>query len=154
MNVWEKAQSVQLQVSDEIEPGFNIGFDKRISAETVMEMHSFVSWVESRYLVPISLWVDFEYKHYLISREGKRVGYQFYWTDFIDYPVFDDPDNIPAIRLPVRAEKSTLEEILTSFIEAISDYFAWICNEIHEGYMANESDVEDILQEYLSSRSM
>lgn len=154
MNVWEKAQSVQLQVSDEIEPGFNIGFDKRISAETVMELRSFVSWVESRYLVPISLWVDFEYKHYLISREGKRVGYQFYWTDFIDYPVFDDPDNIPVIRLPVRTEKSTLEEILTSFIEAISDYYAWICNEICEGYTANESDVEDILQAYLSSRSM
>ena len=154
MNVWEKAQSVQLQVSDEIEPGFNIGFDKRISAETVMEMRSFVSWVESRYLVPISLWVDFEYKHYLISREGKRVGYQFYWTDFTDYPVFDDPDNIPVIRLPVRTEKSTLEEILTSFIEAISDYYAWICNEICKGYTANESDVEDILQAYLSSRSM
>ncbi|MBR3293753.1 MAG: hypothetical protein IKI69_04955 [Oscillospiraceae bacterium] len=153
MNVWEKAQSVQLQISDEIESGFNIGFDKKIPPETVKEMRSFVSWVESRYSVPISLWVDFEFKQYLISREGKRVGYQFYWTDFTDYPVFNDPNSIPVIRLPVRTENTTLEEVLTSFIEAISDYYAWLCNEIHEGYAPNESDVEEILEDYLSSRS-
>ena len=152
MNVWEKAQSVQLQVSEEIEPGFNIAFDRKIPPETENEMRSFVSWVESKYHVPITLWVDFEYKHYLVSREGSRAGYLFYWTDFSDYPVFDDPDAIPEIRLPVRTEKSTMEEILTSFIEAISDYYAWICNEVHEGYTSNENDVEEILHEYLSSR--
>ena len=152
MNVWKQAQSIQLQVSDKIEPGFNIGFDKRIPPEIENEMRSFVNWVESKYRVPITLWVDFEYKHYLVSREGNRVGYLFYWADFADYPVFNDPDNIPEIRLPVRTEKSTMEEILTSFIEAISDYYAWICNELHEGYKANKSEVEEILQEYLSSR--
>ena len=152
MNIWDKAQSVQLRVSETIEPGFDIGFDPKIPLETQREMRSFVQWVEDKYNLPITLWVDFEYRHYLISREGKRVGYLFYWADFSDYPVFNNPEDIPVIRLPVRTEHSTIEEILSSFIEAISDYFMWICNGMHEGYNADENDVEEILQAYLCSR--
>lgn len=152
MNIWEKAQSIQLQVSETVEPGFNIGFDKRIAPEIEKEMRSFVSWVESRYNIPITIWVDFEYKHYLVSSTGKRVGYLFYWADFSDYPVFNNPDDIPVIRLPVRTEHSSIEEILTSFIEAVSLYYAWICNELREGYSADENDVEEILHEYLRFR--
>ena len=73
----------------------------------------------------------------------------FYWSDFDTYPIFENIDNIPEIRLPVRTEKSTMEEILTSLIEAITCYFAWICNEISESYIPNEEEVEEILQEYL-----
>ena len=61
-------------------------------------------------------------------------------------------DDIPLIRLPVRTEHSTIEEILSSFIEAITDYYAWLCNEMYEGYTPNEDDVEEILQAYLCSR--
>jgi hypothetical protein len=152
MNLWDKAQAVQIQTSENIQPGFNIGFDKKIPTETREELCRLIQWVENSYRIPITLWVDFEYKHYLVSREGKRVGYLFYWTDFSDYPVFNDPDGIPKIRLPVRTEHSTIEEILCSFIEAISDYFAWICNELHEGSVPCESDHEEVLQRYLNSR--
>ena len=148
-SVWLKAQTVKLQVCENILPEFDIGFDKRISKDVEKELRSFVKWVENNYRIPITLWVDFEYNHYLISREGKRVGYLFYWADFSSYPVFDNKENIPQIRLPVRTEHSTIEEILTSFIEAITDYYAWICNEIDEDYMINENEVEEILQEYL-----
>ena len=79
--------------------------------------------VESNYRIPVTLWVDFEYNHYLISRSGKRVGYLFYWADFSTYPMFDNAEDIPQIRLPVRTEHSTIEEILASFIEAITDYY-------------------------------
>jgi len=77
----------------------------------------------------------------------------FYWTDFSSYPVFDNIDDIPQIRLPIRTEHSTTEEILRSFVEAITAYFAWICNEIHEEYEPNENDTEEILQEYLRIRA-
>ena len=151
MNIWDKAQSIQVQTSENIQSGFNIGFDKKIPTEIREELCRFIRWVESNYRIPITLWVDFEYKHYLVSREGKRVGYLFYWADFSEYPVFNNPDDIPEIRLPVRTEHSTTEEILYSFIEAISDYFAWICNELHEGSTTNESDNEEVLQRYLNS---
>ena len=107
--------------------------------------------MESNYRIPITLWVDFEYKHYLIRKDGKRVGYLFYWADFSSHPVFENKNDIPQIRLPVRTEYSSIKEILTSFIEAITDYYAWICNEI-EIYEQNENDVEEILQAYLQYR--
>ncbi len=151
-SVWKKAQTIELKVSESILPEFNIGFDKRIEKEVETELRSFVTWMERNYRIPITLWVDFEYNHYLINRKGKRVGYLFYWADFPSYPVFDNVEDIPQIRLPVRTEYSTIEDILTSFIEAINDYYAWLCNEICEEYTQNENDVEEILQAYLRYR--
>ena len=150
-SVWKKAQIVELDISKNIVPGFDVGFDKRISDDIEKEMRSFVKWMEDNYRIPITLWVDFEYKHYLIRRDGKRVGYLFYWADFSSYPVFDNKNNIPQIKLPVRTEYSSIEEILTSFIEAITDYYAWICNEIGN-YEQDEKDVEEILQAYMRYR--
>ena len=150
--VWKKAQTVELKVSENILPEFSIGFDKRILIEVEQEIRSFVTWVENNYRIPITLWVDFEYNHYLISRSGKRVGYLFYWSDFSSYPVFDNKEDIPQIRLPVRTEHSTIEEILYSFIEAITDYYAWICNDICEEYKAVEKEIEEILRKYLQSK--
>ena len=150
-SVWKKAQIIELDISKNIVPGFDIGFDKRISDDIEKEMRSFVKWMEDNYRIPITLWVDFEYSHYLIRRDGKRVGYLFYWADFSSYPVFENKNDIPQIRLPVRTEYSSIKEILTSFIEAITDYYAWICNEI-EIYEQNENDVEEILQAYLQYR--
>lgn len=151
-SVWLKAQTVQLQVSEKILPEFDIGFDKRIPKKLEQELRSFVNWVESNYRIPITLWVDFEYNHYLISRDGKRVGYLFYWSDFSNYPIFNNAEEIPEIRLPVRTEHSTIEEILTSFIEAISNYYAWICNEISENYEIDENEIEEVLDSYLKFR--
>lgn len=151
-SVWLKAQTVQLKVSEKILPEFDIGFDKRIPKNLEQELRSFVNWVESNYRIPITLWVDFEYNHYLISRDGKRVGYLFYWSDFSNYPIFNNAEEIPEIRLPVRTEHSTIEEILTSFIEAISNYYAWVCNEISENYEIDENEIEEVLQSYLKFR--
>ena len=60
-NVWRKAQSLQWKVSEHIAPGFDIGFDQQIPADTQNELRSFVKWVEQNYRIPITLWVDFEY---------------------------------------------------------------------------------------------
>ena len=151
-NIWYRAKQVLIQTSDDIKDGFDIGFDDEISEEIKTELKNFISWVEKNFNLPITLWVDFEYKHYLKKSNGKQVVYLFYWSDFDTYPIFENIDNIPEIRLPVRTEKSTMEEILTSFIEAITCYFAWICNEISEKYVPNEKDVEEILKEYLKKR--
>lgn len=152
-SVWKRAQALQLQVAESILPGFDIGFDPRIDKAVEDELRSFVTWLERSCRIPITLWVDFEYRHYLVSRERKRAGYLFYWADFASYPVFDNPEEIPIIRLPVRTEHSTMEEILTSFIGAMTDYYAWLCNEIDEGCKPDEDEVEEILQAYLCTRN-
>ena len=151
-NIWSKSKQVTIQTSKDITGNFDVGFDNEIPEITKNELKKFVSWVEKNFNIPITLWVDFEYKHYLKDRQGKTVGYLFYWSDFNNYPNFENIDDIPEIRLPVRTEHSTIEEILTSFIEAITCYFAWICNEISENYVPDEKVVEEILQEYLKTR--
>ena len=151
-NIWCKSKQVTIQKSKDITGNFDIGFDNEIPEITKNELKKFVSWVEKNFNIPITLWVDFEYKHYLKDRQGKTVGYLFYWSDFNNYPIFENIYYIPEIRLPVRTEYSTIEEILTSFIEAITCYFAWICNEISENYVPDEKVVEEILQEYLKTR--
>lgn len=147
-HLWMKAKNVRIKKSKEIKSGFDIGFDENIPEEIKTELRNFVSWVEENFNIPVTLWVDFEYKHYLKKRNGERVGFLFYWSDFSIYPVFNNKEDIPEIRLPVRTEKSTFDEILCSFIEAISCYFAWILNIMGENYSVNDEDIEEVLKEY------
>lgn len=150
-SLWEKAREVQIQTSEDIVGNFSIGFDDRIPEETKDALMRFVYWVEDNYFLPVTLWVDFKYNHYLISRNKKRVGFLFYWADFKTYPVFDNEADIPVIELPVRTERYSIEEILCSFIEAISHYFAWLTNQLDDGFKPSENEVEEILQAYLKS---
>ncbi len=123
--------------------GFDIGFDKQIPESTRCELRNFIRWVEAHYEMPVTLWVDFEYRHYLVSRKKKRVGFLFYWGD--------DPEEMPSLRLPVRTEKSTMEEILGSFAEGLLYYFAWIRGEMTEAYRSDDRDADAMVTAYLQS---
>lgn len=153
-HLWNRAKNLQIQTGRDIVGNFDIGFDGKIPEETKDALLHFVCWVEENFYLPVTLWVDFKYNHYLIDRKGNRVGYRFYWADFASYPTFDNPDDIPVIELPVRTEHWTMEEILTSFIEAISQYYAWLMNTITEGAEPEESVVEEVLQAYLNDCSI
>ena len=150
-HLWKRAKEVKIQTSSDIMGGFDVGFDDKIPEETKDALMKFVYWVEDNFYLPVTLWVDFKYNHYLINRDGKRVGYRFYWVDFAEYPVFDNPDDIPVIELPVRMEHWTLEEILTSFIEAISQYYTWLMNGSVKDYIGDETEVDEVLQAYLNA---
>ena len=145
-----RAREIKIQTSPDIVGNFDIGFDDRIPEGTKDALMQFVYWVEDNFSLPVTLWVDFKYNHYLIDRNGKRVGYRFYWADFASYPVFDNPDDIPVIELPVRMERWTIEEILRSFIEAITEYYAWLMNTITDDTIPDESEVEEVLRAYLN----
>ena len=149
-HLWNRAKAARIQTSPNIVGNFDIGFDSNIPEDTKDALMHFVYWVEDNFYLPVTLWVDFKYRHYLIDRTGKRVGYRFYWADFTTYPVFANPDDIPVIELPVRTERYTIEEILYSFIEAITDYYAWLTNTITDNAETDESEIEEVLQSYLS----
>lgn len=76
------------------------------------------------------------------------MGFLFYWADFTTFPVFEREEDIPVIRLPVRTDRWTMEEILTSFAEAITDYFVWLANEMVDGYEADNETVEAVMAAY------
>lgn len=148
-HLWNRARNVRIRTSPEIVGNFDIGFDSKIPEETKDALMRFVYWVEDHFSLPVTLWVDFKYNHYLIDRSGKRVGYRFYWADFASYPVFDNADDIPVIELPVRTERWTMEEILVSFIEAISEYFLWLTNSLTDNVQPDPAETEEVLQAYL-----
>lgn len=152
-HLWNRGKTLQFRTSPEIVGDFDIGFDSRIPEETKDELMKFVYWVEDNFSLPITLWVDFKYNHYLIDREGNRVGYRFYWADFAEYPVFTNPDDIPVIELPVRTERSTVKEILTSFTEAICLYYLWLTNAITPTARPDPAEVKEVLQAYLRDDS-
>ena len=147
-HLWIRAKSIQIQTGPEIVGGFDVGFDDLIPDETKDALMQFVYWIEDNFYLPVTLWVDFKYNHYLIDPNGNRVGYRFYWADFATYPVFNNPDDIPVIELPVRKEHWSMEEILTSFIEAISQYFIWLTNTSTESNQPNAEEAEEVLQAY------
>ena len=148
MSIWEEAKGITIQTSENIVGNFSMGFDKRIPEDVKDALARFAYWVEDNYHLPVTLWVDFKYNHYLVNENKQRVGYKFYWVDFESFPVFDNWDNLPVIELPVRTEHYTMEEILASFIEAITCYFAWLTNTIGDDYQPEADVVEEILQAY------
>ena len=150
-NLWKKAKEIDIQTSEQIVGGFDIGFDDDIPEETKDALMRFVYWVEDNYHLPVTLWVDFKNRNYLMSRSKKRMGYLFYWVDFVDYPVFENPDDIPVIYLPVKTGHHTIDEILCSFIQGITCYFAWLANQMDDESVPDEELVYHIFEAYQAS---
>ena len=153
-HLWNRAKQVKIQTSGEIVGGFDIGFDSKIPEEAKDALMKFVYWVEDHFSLPVTLWVDFKYNHYLIDQNGKRTGYRFYWVDFENFPVFENPDDIPVIELAVRTEHRTMEEILMSFIEAISEYYCWLLRSITDVSLPDAGEAKQVLQAYLNDDSV
>ena len=151
-HLWNRAKAIEIQTGPAIVGAFDIGFDSKIPESTKAALMDFVYWAEDHFHFPVTLWVDFKYNHYLIDETGKRVGYKFYWADFKNYPAFDNPDDIPVIELPVRTERYTIEEILSSFIDAISNYFTWLTNTLTPNFTPDPGETKEILQAYLQSQ--
>ena len=145
-DLWMNAKDLPIRTGGEITGGFDVGFDGKIPEAVKDELMQFVYWVEDHFVMPITLWVDFKHRKYLINQAEKRSGYRFWWAAFKDYPNFDDPDDIPVIELAVNRP---IEEILPAFIEAVTHYFAWLANK-KPG--ADPAVTEDILQRYLQKR--
>lgn len=79
MKVWEEAQRA-IFPAHKLRGGFDIGFDDAIDEETRSHYREFIKWVESNFVIPVTLWGDFENKNYLVGRDKKRKGISFTGT--------------------------------------------------------------------------
>ena len=147
-HLWDRSRDLSIETGPDIVGGFSIGFDEQIPEETKDLLMHYAHWVEDHYHMPVTLWVDFEYKHYLRKENGLQADYRFYWADFQTFPAFICEADIPVIRLPVRREKRSMKEILYFFTEAITKYFRWLANEGVEGYEPDEATVEAVMDAY------
>lgn len=147
-NLWEHAKSIHVETGCEIVGGFDAGFDSRIPEATQAELMRFAYWVEDHCALPVTLWIDFRYRHYLLSAEKKRVAYRFYWVDYESLASFDSFDDIPVIELAARCEKQTMDEILIAFAEAVTCYFAWLSGLDMHTFRPDKALAEEILAAY------
>lgn len=147
-NLWERAKELSIQTGSEIVGGFDVGIDERIGEDIADAVMKFLYWVEDHYAVPVTLWVDLKYNHYLIDREGKRTGYRFYWVDYESLDQFDNFDDIPVIELAARCEKQTGEQVLKMLTEAVSCYFAWLSGMDMNSFRPDKKLTEEILAAY------
>ena len=151
INIWEHAKDIQIQTSQEIVGGFSLGFDDKLPEENKARLTDFAYWVEDHYPMPVTLWVDFKYNHYLLDKNKQRVPYKFYWVDFENYPVFLKEEDIPVIELAARTEHTSAEQLLSNFASAITHYFAWLNNAYLKGFIPDEADVESILRRFFKN---
>ena len=149
-NLWEQAKLLDIQTGEDIVGGFSVGFDKAVDEQTKDALMRFAYWVEDHYALPVTLWVDCKYRHYLVNNNKPRVGYRFYWVDFDTYPVFEREEDIPVIELAVRTDKRSIEDVLRSFAEAITLYYTWLAGQMREGVTPDQNLAQSILQEYWS----
>lgn len=143
--LWDRSHELAIETGPDIVGGFSIGFDDEIPEETKDRLMHYVHWVEDHYHMPVTLWADFEYKHYLRRENGQKANYRFYWVDFDTFPVFTKEPDIPVIRLPVREDP---EKVLAAFTAAITHYFTWLGDYAMEGYEPAEDTVKAIMDTY------
>lgn len=151
MNIWNEAKNIELKVSNDINGGFDIVIEKEVDEELSKELVKFLGWVEENYKVQIMVLIDFVNKYYVLDNNKNRSGYLFYYEDFENYPEFNNVEHLPYAIIPCRGykEKWSLEEILCSVIQALTDYFAWM---LHKEYSEEDVDgtVEEILAAYMA----
>ena len=150
MKIWQEIKNLQIKTSDDVVTGLDYKYDKSINDETVLELEKFNAYLLKKYQFPICLVIDFVDKYYLVTPENRQSGYIFSYDDVTTYPDFSNIQFYPYVKLPVKGynEKWTKEEILSSYIEAITDYFAWLLGKINEEYY-DEEEIYEILDEYL-----
>ena len=147
-HLWNCAKTLEIRTGPEIVGGFSLGFDDRIPEETRAELTRFAYWVEDHFALPVTLWVDFKYNHYLIGRDGKRAGYRFWWVDWGSYPVMEKEADIPVIELAVRTEHSDRNAVLRSFAEAVSLYFVWLSGGDPGARVPDQTETDAVLEAY------
>ena len=147
-HLWNRAKNLEIRTGPEIVGNFSLGFDKCIPEEIREELIRFAYWVEDRFALPVTLWVDFKYNHYLLDSGGKRVNCRFWWPDWPDWPVMEREADIPVIELPVRTEKRSVEEVLRSFAEAVSLYYVWLEGKDPAGYRPDAQETAAVLNAF------
>ena len=96
--------------------------------------------------------MNFEIKNYLLGRDKKQKGYLFYWNGAFDHLDLKAPNNWPVIRLPIKETYWSYRSIIGSFIEAISNYYAWLLNCDMELFTPDEQEVNEILSKYFDDK--
>lgn len=151
-NVWQQVKMKDWPVHPGIRREIDFGFDREIPEDDRERFRTFVVWAEEHFVFPVTLWIDFKYRHYLLNRSKQRMGYLLYTSRDADPQNVTDMDDIPVAEIPVRREKWRFEEIMYSLIECITDYDLWLLGRRDDDvndYAEDTQEILDLYQAYL-----
>ena len=147
-NIWQQVKMKDWPVHPGIRQEIDFGFDKEIPEDDRECFRTFVAWAEEHFVFPVTLWIDFKYRHYLFSRERKQMGYLLYTAHDKNPLDVTDEEDIPIADVPVRRERWRFDEIMYSLIECITDYYLWLLGRQDDDVNDYTEDMEEVLALY------
>ena len=147
-NLWALVKNRDWPVVPGVRREIDFGFDREIGEEYRERFRDFIAWAEAHFVFPVTLWIDFRYRHYLVSREHRRMGYIIYFKPDARPEMLTDEDDMPVADVPVRREHWLFDEILYSLIECITEYYLWLLDRQAESVNDHADDVLEILNLY------
>ena len=147
-NLWALVKNRDWPVVPGVRREIDFGFDREIGEEYRERFRDFIAWAEAHFVFPVTLWIDFRYRHYLVNREHRRMGYIIYFKPDVRPEMLTDEDDMPVADVPVRREHWLFDEILYSLIECITEYYLWLLDRQAESVNDHADDVLEILSLY------
>lgn len=147
-NLWALVKNRDWPVVPGVRREIDFGFDREIGEEYRERFRDFIAWAEAHFVFPVTLWIDFRYRHYLVNREHRRMGYIIYFKPDVRPEMLTDEDDMPVADVPVRREHWLFDEILYSLIECITEYYLWLLDRQAESVNDHADDVLEILNLY------
>lgn len=147
-NLWALVKNRDWPVVPGVRREIDFGFDREIGEEYRERFRDFIAWTEAHFVFPVTLWIDFRYRHYLVNREHRRMGYIIYFKPDACPEMLTDEDDMPVADIPVRREHWLFDEILYSLIECITEYDLWLLDRQAESVNDHADDVLEILNLY------
>ena len=147
-NLWALVKNRDWPVVPGVRREIDFGFDREIGEEYRERFRDFIAWAEAHFVFPVTLWIDFRYRHYLVNREHRRMGYIIYFKPDVRPEELSDEDDMPVADIPVRREHWLFDEILYSLIECITEYYLWLLDRQAESVNDHADDMLEILSLY------
>ena len=147
-NLWALVKNRDWPVVPGVRREIDFGFDREIGEEYRERFRDFIAWAEAHFVFPVTLWIDFRYRHYLVNREHRCMGYIIYFKPDVRPEMLTDEDDMPVADVPVRREHWLFDEILYSLIECITEYYLWLLDRQAESVNDHADDVLEILSLY------
>ena len=118
MNPWECNQYKEIFRKAKNKSGISIYFGKTPD-ELKNIISSFITWLETKYEFPITIYIDFVYKNYLRMSTGRKVNGIFGWDDYQN-------DVRITIAIKEYPKKRDIEDIILTLIHELTHYMEWI----------------------------
>lgn len=147
-NIWHQVKTKDWPAHPGMRREIDFGFDREIPEDDRERFRTFVAWAEEHFVFPVTLWIDFKYRHYLLNRSKQRMGYLLYTARDVNPQDVTDMDDIPVAEIPVRREQWRFRGIMYSLIECITDYYLWLLGHGDDDVNDYAKDVEEILTLY------